>query len=113
MRAFVPRWHSTIFSANTSSGMSGSVVGSLSQMALPYGASAALTTGVDSEMPAVMEAPEKVAVTSSSPVRVSVDSNARVWVDAATAVTHGERWLAVEAVGPSLPAEAATNTPAS
>ncbi len=34
------------------------------------------------------------------------------WVDAATVVSHGEGWLVVEAVGPLLPEEAATKTPA-
>ena len=33
-------------------------------------------------------------------------------VDAATVVTHGLLWATVEAVGPLLPAEAATKTPA-
>ena len=46
------------------------------------------------------------------PVTVSVDWNSRVWVEAATAVVHGDRWLAVLAPGPSLPAEVETNTPA-
>ena len=46
------------------------------------------------------------------PVTVSVDWKARVWVEAATVVTQGARWLAVPAPGPSLPAEVETNTPA-
>ena len=43
-------------------------------------------------------------------VTFSVLANSRVWVDAATVVTHGDRWLAVPAPGPLLPAEADTNT---
>ena len=45
-------------------------------------------------------------------VSVRVESNSRLCVEAATVVTHGDRWLTVPAPGPSLPAEAATNTPA-
>src|SRR5262245_27323508 len=58
-----------------------------------------------------MDAPVNVAV-SAPPVTVSVDENWRSWVDAAVLATHGERWLAVPAPGPSLPADVATNTPA-
>ena len=43
---------------------------------------------------------------------VNIDWNSRVWFDAATEVTHGDTWFAVSAPGPSLPAAAATNTPA-
>ncbi len=45
-------------------------------------------------------------------VIVRSDPNSRVWVDAATVVTQLDRCPAVEAPGPSLPAEVATNTPA-
>ena len=58
----------------------------------------------------ISSAPKRNA---SAPVTVSVDSKARVWVEAATEVTHGDRWLAVEAPGPSLPADDATKMPAS
>ena len=40
------------------------------------------------------------AVAPSAPVSVSVEANSRVCVDAATVVTHGERWLAVAGAGP-------------
>ena len=60
----------------------------------------------------MIEAPSTVNVSPLVAVRVSVLANARVCVEAATVVTHGDRWLAVEAPGPSLPAEAATKTPA-
>ena len=43
---------------------------------------------------------------------VSVASEARECVLAATVVSHGPVWATVEAPGPSLPADAATNTPA-
>src|SRR5918995_2838638 len=43
---------------------------------------------------------------------VSVASEARACVLAATVVSHGPGCATVEAPGPSLPAEAATNTPA-
>ena len=62
-------------------------------------------------MPAVIDAPVAVKV-APPPVTVSVEMNSRVWVDAATLVTHGLTWLAVPAPGPSLPAEVDTNTPA-
>ena len=42
------------------------------------------------------------AVAPSPPVRVSVDWNARVCVDAATVMTHGERWSVVPAPGPRV-----------
>ena len=79
--------------------------------ALLYGAADARTTGSGALTPAVMDAPTNVAV-SPPPVTVRVEANSRRCVDAATVVTHGERWLAVLAPGPSLPAEAATETPA-
>src|SRR5262245_49713310 len=59
-----------------------------------------------------MDAPLKVAVAPPDAFNVNVDSNARACVEAATVVTQGDRWLAVPAPGPSLPADAATNTPA-
>ncbi len=42
-----------------------------------------------------------------------MDENSRVWVDAATVVSHGLTWFAVAAPGPLFPADAATKTPAS
>ena len=55
--------------------------------------------------------PEIVAV-APPPVSVIVERKVRLWVDAATVVTHGLRWSVVFAPGPELPAEAATKTPA-
>src|SRR5262249_45123375 len=76
-----------------------------------YGAADARTTGAG-PAPEVIDAPVNVALVPSLEFTVSVESNSRRWVDAATVVTHGDRWLTVEAVGPSLPAEVATKTPA-
>src|SRR5262245_17043045 len=51
--------------------------------------------------------------TSPLPARtVSVVANSRVWVEAATEETHGDRWLTVPAPGPSLPADVETKTSA-
>ena len=63
-------------------------------------------------MPEVMEMPSLEKVSPLSAVMLSVVVHWRVWVEAATVVVHGPRWLAVPAPGPSLPAEAETNTPA-
>jgi hypothetical protein len=60
----------------------------------------------------VIDAPSTVNVSPPLAFRDRAERNSRVWVDAATLVTHGERWLAVPAPGPSLPAEAETKTPA-
>src|SRR6185503_5758987 len=76
-----------------------------------YGAAVDSTTG-SGPAPAVMDEPVKVAVAPSLEVTVSVESNSRFCVEAATVVTHGDRWPLVDAPGPELPAEAATNTPA-
>src|SRR5688572_21974884 len=65
------------------------------------------TTGAG-PAPAVMEAP----LSTCPLLNVSVASKARVWVDAATVVTHGARWLTVPSPGPEFPADAATKTPA-
>ncbi len=59
-----------------------------------------------------MDEPVKVADEPSLEVTVSVESNSRFCVEAATVVTHGDRWSLVDAPGPALPAEAATKTPA-
>ena len=45
-------------------------------------------------------------------VSVSFEEYWRSNVEAATVVTHGPAWFAVDAPGPSLPAEAFTDTPA-
>src|SRR3954467_2324655 len=83
----------------------------VSQSGSPYGAADASTTGSGEVMPRVMDEP--VSFRLAPPARsVTVDWKARCCVDAATVVTHGPLWLAVPAVGPSLPAEAETNTPA-
>ncbi len=63
-------------------------------------------------MPAVTVAPVREAVAPAAPFSVTVDVKARSWVEAATLLTHGLRWLTVPAPGPSLPADVATNTPA-
>jgi hypothetical protein len=67
---------------------------------------------VGSDTPSVIDAPVSSSVEPSAPVSVRVETNVRCCVEAATVVTHGDRWFAVDAPGPSLPAEAATNTPA-
>src|SRR5829696_4886090 len=85
--------------------------GVLVHSALLYGGAEASITGADELTPAVIDAPLNVAVAPAA-FNVSVDSNARLWVEAATVVTHGDRWSEVLGPGPALPAEAATNTPA-
>jgi len=75
-----------------------------------YGAADDNTTGAG-PAPAVTEAPVNVALPLAA-LTVNVAWNVRVCVDAATVVVHGETWLAVAAVGPLLPADAATRTPA-
>ena len=44
---------------------------------------------------------------------VTEPAPSRLWVPAATVVSHGPGWATVLVVGPLLPAEAATNMPAS
>src|SRR5688500_1844550 len=100
------RWHATILPANRPAGAG------LLQVALLYGAAEASTTGNGLATPVVIETPVRVAAVPSDEPGVSVEVNARFWVDAATVVTHGERWSVVAAPGPELPAEAATTTPA-
>src|SRR3954454_17589791 len=78
---------------------------------LLYGAADACTTG-SGPTPEVIDAPVAEKVSPLPAVRESCDSKSRRWVDAATVVTHGPPWPAVAAPGPSLPAEAATKTPA-
>src|SRR5699024_6904874 len=52
-------------------------------------------------------------VSSSAPPTTSrVWANARLVLDAPDAAIHGPVWAAVDAPGPELPADAATNTPA-
>src|SRR6478735_6021352 len=104
-RPLPPRWQATILPAKIPGGAGAS------QSTRLYGAAEDSTTG-SGPAPAVMEAPSPVNLSPLAAVSVSVLANSRVWVEAATVVTHGERWFAVEAPGPSLPAEAATNTPA-
>ena len=60
----------------------------------------------------MIDAPSAVKVAPSVEATVRVEANSRVWVEAATVIIHGDRWLAVPAPGPSLPAEVETNTPA-
>jgi hypothetical protein len=45
--------------------------------------------------------------------RVTEPLTLRLCVPAATVVIHGDGWATVETPGPSLPADAATKTPAS
>src|SRR5690606_3652764 len=104
-RAFCPRSQATITPSKMPAGAGLRHSGSL------YGASAAITTG-SGPAPPVTEVPTNSTVSPLSAVRVRVLRNARFCVEAATVVTHGETWLTVAAPGPSLPAEAATNTPA-
>jgi hypothetical protein len=99
-----PRSHATIFPLNASAG------GLVAHSPLYPVTLSASTTGAG-PTPAVIDAPSNVSC--AVPLfRVSVDMNSRRWVDAATVVTHGARWLAVDAPGPLFPADAATNTPA-
>jgi len=76
-----------------------------------YGAADESTTG-NGPTPGVMDAPLTVNVSPLEAFSVSAVANSRVCVDAATVVTHGDRWFAVRAPGPSLPADAETKTPA-
>src|SRR5262249_46474927 len=71
-------------------------------------ASFARTSGVSAGTPATIEVPWNVRPSPS----VSVLWN-EVCVLAATVVSHGLGCATVDAVGPLLPADAATNTPAS
>ena len=103
-RATTPRSQATIFPVKVP-GAAGA-----SHSALLYGGADDNTIG-SGPAPAVIDAPVNSAVAAPA-VNVSVDWNSRVWVDAPTVVTHGARWLAVPAPGPSLPADAETNTPA-
>src|SRR3712207_4294547 len=100
-----PRWQATILPENNPAGAGERHCGSL------YGGADENTTAAG-PAPAVIDAPLNVAVAPPGPVRLRVDSNDRPWVEAATVVTHGDRWSAVAAPGPEFPAEAATNTPA-
>src|SRR5262245_54048948 len=100
-----PRWQTTTLPAKAPSGVAFAQNGSL------YGASAALTIGVGAERPAVSDVPVSVSVLSPA-VTVTEFRKARFAVLAATVVVHGSRCPTVSAPGPSLPAEAATNTPA-
>src|SRR5215217_7650177 len=100
-----PRWQATILPVNAPAG-----AGEPHRMLYP-GSSLASTTGAG-PAPGVIEAPSTVKVSPLPAFTVSVVANSRVWVDAATVVTHGDRWLTVPAPGPSLPADAETNTPA-
>src|SRR5258706_14274936 len=73
-----------------------------SQVASLYGAAEARTTGSGLLMPVVIETPFSVDEVPSDEPRVSVEENASFWVDAATVVTHAERWSDVDAAGPEL-----------
>ena len=106
-RACPPRWQAMILPAKTL-GSAGIVPHSAS---LYPGTLAAITTGAG-PAPSVIEAPTAVNLSPFDAVRLSVETNSRVWVEAATEVVHGARWLTVPAPGPELPAEVETNTPA-
>src|SRR5262249_53328885 len=100
-----PRWQATILPVNVPAG-----AGCPQKMSL-YGAAEASTTG-SGPAPAVIDAPTNVAEAPSLDVTVRVESNSRFCVEAATVVTHGDKWSLDDAAGPGLPAEAATNAPA-
>jgi hypothetical protein len=82
------------------------------QVALLYGGADAITICFAGVTPWVIETPLKVAEAPSVEATVRVDSKERFWVEAPTVVTQPDRWSAVDAPGPELPAEAATKTPA-
>jgi hypothetical protein len=102
---FPPRWHATILPVNVPAG-AGAV-----QRAFEYGASLDRTMGAG-PAPGVMEAPSMVNVSPLPARTVRVVANSRVWVEAATEATHGDRWLTVPDPGPSLPADVETKMPA-
>src|SRR5690242_5710952 len=79
-----PRWQATILPVNVPAGAA------CPQNTSLYGAAEASTNGAG-PAPAVIDAPTNVADAPSLDVTVSVESNSRFWVDAATVVTHGER----------------------
>src|SRR5262245_36538853 len=90
-----PRPHATILPANAPAG-------ALVPHSLPYPATLSASTTGAGPAPPVIEAPSNVAFASALR-SVSVETNSRLWVDAATVVTHGDRWFTVPAPGPSLP----------
>src|SRR5262245_35267324 len=104
-RALPPRWHATILPVKVPGGAG------VVQSALEYGASVDSTTGAG-PAPSVRDAPLLVKTSPLDAVTVSVVANSRVCVDAATDVTHGDKWFTVPAPGPSFPADADTKTPA-
>src|SRR5215217_409426 len=71
-------------------------------------AAAATTTGLPATSDFMIEAPRY----SEPSETLTVPSSSLGKVDAATVVSHGAAWLTVETVGPELPAEAETKTPA-
>src|SRR6478609_1521253 len=71
-------------------------------------AAAATTTGLSATSDFMMEAPRY----SEPSETLTVPTRSLGKVEAATVVSHGEAWFTVEAVGPELPAEADTKTPA-
>src|SRR5215217_7201614 len=71
-------------------------------------AAAATTTGLSATSVFMMEAPRY----SEPSETLTVPSSSLGKVEAATVVSHGAAWLTVETVGPELPAEAETKTPA-
>src|SRR6476661_9240346 len=71
----------------------------------------ARTTGVAASIPLVRDVPVSLSRPLSE-FRVRTEVYWRIWVDAATVVTHGAKCPVVPAPGPSLPADVATKTPA-
>src|SRR5688572_24754124 len=70
-------------------------------------------TGDGVDRPSVTLAPRSATDAPSDEVSISMFSKVRLAVLAATVVVHGSRWATVSGAGPELPADAATNTPAS
>src|SRR6185295_12496460 len=75
----------------------------------PAAAASVASINGDGPTAAVYEAPLKVVPLPS----VTEPLPSRLWVPAATVVIHGDGCATVAVAGPLLPAEAATNTPAS
>src|SRR5947209_11419002 len=113
MRGFTPRWQSTILPVTLAGS---SVLGkqrAASAVAAPAAAElAASTIAAPTGRAAVTDAP---LIVPTPPEIVAVAAKVRASFSAATVVTQGAAAGVpiVPAAGPSLPAEVATNTPAS
>src|SRR6478735_3366695 len=108
-RATTPRSQTTILPATLagSSELGAHSAASVARAAAVF-TSTASTIGLESTSLLMTLAPANLLPSDSSAVPRRVLSN----VEAATLVIQGPAWLTVEAVGPELPAEAATKIPA-